>query len=40
MLGSNLSCGVSVIPRTSTGSVGGIALNKPRKVVITASLIV
>lgn len=33
-----LSGGVSVIPRTKTGSVGGIALNKPRKVVITASL--
>lgn len=29
---------LSVIPRTSTGSVGGIERSIPRKVVITASL--
>jgi len=38
--GFTLSGGLSVMPRTNTGSVGGIARSSPRKVVSTASLIV
>lgn len=34
-VGFNFAAGVSVMPKTITGSLGGIDLSKPRKVVIT-----